>query len=159
MHLNLATANCLFPALFVTLPNHIRIGSSPPFSLCFYPQPHPLGKPHPHPQLADSEWHWWGHRMSAAFFVWRLTFCYFMSTDINDLLINITLDRARPDSEDDHDNDDNDEALAVPSVWSWQLMEHSSYAKWCLRFSIGIESNATSTTLPIVSLFLPFCGS
>lgn len=59
--------------------------------------------------------------MSAAFFVWRLTFCYFMSTDINDLLINITLDRARPD--------DDDEALAVPSVWSWQLMEHSSYAK------------------------------
>lgn len=67
--------------------------------------------------------------MSAAFFVWRLTFCYFMSTDINDLLINITLDRARPDSEDNDDYDDDDEALAVPSVWSWQLMEHSSYAK------------------------------
>lgn len=66
--------------------------------------------------------------MSAAFFVWRLTFCYFMSTDINDLLINITLDRARPDSEDD-DNENDDEALAVSSVLPWQLMEHSSYAK------------------------------
>lgn len=100
--------------------------------------------------------------MSAAFFVWRLTFCYFMSTDINDLLINITLDRARPESEDD-DDDDNDEALPVSSVLAIDgafflcKVMFTIFHRDRVKCNVNNFANCLPLSLPHTSF--SFCGS
>lgn len=80
-----------------------------------------------------------------------------MSTDINDLLINITLDRARPDSEDD-DNENDDEALVVSSVLSIDGAFFLCKVMFTIfhRDRVKCNVNNFANCLP---LFLPFCGS
>lgn len=115
--------------------------------------------------LPDSEWHWWGHRVSAAFFVWRLAFCYFMSTDINDLLINITLDRARPDWEEREAQAQAASSSVFSNWWSILLMQSDVYdfpsgssqmqRQQLCQLSPSL-SLSISLSIPSVSLALPF---